>query len=371
MHEEKICEIALSLLYRNRLRAALALLDTYGTASEVWKHLGEKGMAAAWDAAEEEMEFVVQHRIGVVSCLDSAYPRRLRECPDRPLVLYSKGNVRPNEGKFVSVVGTRMASDRGKELTRQLVLDLAQLVPDVTIVSGLAYGIDIAAHRAALEAGIPTLIVPAHGLDRIYPSVHRSVAVQALESGGILTEYPCGTPPERQNFLARNRIVAGLADAVVCVESKQKGGSLVTAQMALDYNRDLFAFPGRPTDDNARGCNDLIRRQKAALIESAADLVYAMQWDVAPSCRTTQGEIPGLFSSVGSSVGNAVSLHASLSPVQRTLLDKLHEQEDGLHINVVVMETGLPYSDVSSELMMMEMQGLVKSLPGGIFRALK
>ena len=369
MHEEKIYEIALSRLYRNRLRAALTLLDAYGTASEVWKHLAEKGMAAALEKAEQEMEFVTQHHIEVVSCLDSAYPHRLRECPDRPLVLYTKGNVRPNEGKFVSIVGTRMATDRGKELTRQLVLDLAHLVPDVTIVSGLAYGIDIAAHRAALEAGIPTLIVPAHGLDRIYPSIHRPVAVQALVQGGILTEYPGGTPPERQNFLARNRIVAGLADAVVCVESKLKGGSLITAQMALDYNRDLFAFPGRPTDDNARGCNDLIRRQKAALIESAADLVYAMQWDVTPSRRVSQAEFPDLFSPTDDTGTEAVL--ATLSPVQRTLLSKLHEQEDGLHINLVVMETGLSYPDVSSELMMMEMQGLVKSLPGGIFRALK
>ncbi len=357
MHEEKIYEIALSRLYRNRIRKALTLLEQYGVASEVWKHLSEKGMADALDTAEREMAFAEQHHIRVLSCLDGDYPLRLRECPDRPLVLYSKGNVRTNEGKFVSIVGTRTATDRGKELTRQLVLDLAQLVPDVTIISGLAYGIDVAAHRAALEAEIPTLIIPAHGLDRIYPAVHRPVAVQALERGGILTEYPTGTPPERQNFVARNRIVAGLADAVVCVESKLKGGSLITAQMALDYSRDLFAFPGRPTDDNAHGCNDLIRRQKAALIESAADLVYAMQWDVAQTKHTTQTEIPDLF--------------ATLPPTQRTILDKLHEQEDGMHINLVVMETGLPYPDVSSELMLLEMQGLVKSLPGGLYRALK
>lgn len=358
MQEEQLYQIALSHLFRNRIRKGLALLAQYGSAVEAWRHIQEPKQQESLLRAERECTFIEQHQIQVLTGLDEGYPFRLRECPDRPLVLYAKGNIAPDKGKFVSIVGTRVATDRGKELTRRLVLDLAERLPDVTIVSGLAYGIDIEAHRAALDAGIPTLIVPAHGLDRIYPALHRPVAIRALGNGGLLTEYMSGTEPGRQNFVARNRIIAGLADAVVVVESKLKGGSLITAQMANDYNRDLFAFPGRPSDENAQGCNDLIRRQKAQLIESADDLIKAMLWDAENTKpKPVQTELIELFD--------------ALSPTQRTLLDKLREEEDGMHINSVVMETELPYPEVASELLMMEMQGLVKSLPGGIYRALK
>ena len=263
--------------------------------------------------------------------------------------------MRVNEGKIVSVVGTRNATDRGKELTRQLVLDLAKRVPNLTVISGLAYGIDVAAHRAAIEAGIPTIAVPGHGLDRIYPALHRNVAVAMLEHGGLLTEYVSGTRPDPWHFVARDRIIAGLADAVVVVESKAKGGALITAQMALDYDRDVFACPGRPSDEQSQGCNNLIRRQKAQLITCADDLIEAMDW--AAAAAPVQTEI--------------VEFSTPLTEVQRTLLDKLHEQEDGLHINIIVMETGMDYAQVANELMMMEMEGLVKSLPGGMVRALK
>lgn len=357
MQEELLCRIALSRLYRNRLRTALALLDHYGSAREAWRHTDEKGMQEAWERAQRESDFIERHSIQVLPADHEAYPYRLRECPDHPLLLYQKGNLNPNRGKFVAIVGTRTPTDRGKDLTYRLVRDLAAQLPDITIVSGLAYGIDIVAHRAALEADIPTLIIPAHGLDRVYPSLHRPVAVQALERGGILTEYMSETNPDKQNFIARNRIIAGVADAIVVVESKQKGGSLITAQMACDYSRDLFAFPGRPTDDNARGTNDLIRRQKAHLIESADDLIQAMSWDVNSAPKPIQTEIPDLFE--------------TLSPDQRTLLDKLHEQEEGMHINLLVMETGFDYAQASADLMLLEMQGFVRALPGGLYRALR
>ena len=201
-------------------------------------------MGEALSRAEKELAFVEKHRISTYWCQDEGYPFRLRQCPDRPLLLFGKGNMRVNEGKMVSVVGTRNATDRGKELTRQLVLDLAKRVPNLTVISGLAYGIDVAAHRAAIEAGIPTIAVPGHGLDRIYPALHRNVAVAMLEHGGLLTEYVSGTRPDPWHFVARDRIIAGLADAVVVVESKAKGGALITAQMALDYDRDVFACPG-------------------------------------------------------------------------------------------------------------------------------
>lgn len=356
MENELLYQIALSWLYRCQLRNEKALLDLYGSATEVWKHLNEEHKSEALNKAEKELEFIQKHQIKTFYYKDANYPFRLSQCPDAPVLLYGKGALRFNEGKMVSIVGTRMATDRGKELTRQLVLDLSEMVSDVTIISGLAYGIDVASHRAALEAGLPTIIIPAHGLDRIYPPLHRNVAVQALEKGGILTEYTSGTEPEKWNFVARNRIVAGMADAVVVVESKAKGGSLITAGMAVDYNREVFTFPGRATDDSSRGCNGLIRDQKAALIENAEDLVRAMQWAVEKP-KAVQTEIGGLA--------------ADMTPAQQILLGKLREEQDGIHVNMLVMETQRPYSDVVSDLMMMEMDGWVKSLPGGIYRSLK
>lgn len=356
MNDELLYQIALSRLYRWNIREERRLLEHYGTASEVWKHISVSGTAEMLAAAEKEVNFIREHHIQTYFYQDDSYPYRLKQCPDAPLLLFGKGNLDINHGKMVSIVGTRMATERGKELTRQLVLDLKEMVSDVTIISGLAYGIDIAAHKAALEAGLPTIIIPAHGLDRIYPTLHRDVAVQALRNGGILTEYTTGTEPEKMNFVARNRIVAGMADAVVIVESKQKGGSLITAGMAMDYSRDVFAFPGRATDEASHGCNQLIRDQKAALIENAEDLVRAMKWDEGRP-QPIQTEL--------------VELTETLEPVQQQLLNKLREAEDGMHVNLLVMETQLPYSDVVSNLMMMVMLGIVKDLPGGIYRALK
>ena len=305
--------------------------------------------------AEQEVEWIDEHGIKVWTLADENYPYRLRQCPDRPLLLYSKGNMHPSDGHIVSVVGTRQPTQRGKEMTENLVRQLHEQLESVTIVSGGAYGIDIAAHRAAIQCGIPTIIVPAHGLDRIYPYQHRPEAVAALERGGILTEFPSGTEPLAGYFVQRNRIVAGLADAVVVVESRERGGSLITAQMAVDYNRELFAFPGRPTDTSSAGCNKLIRCNKAALITSAEDLIDAMQWTRRnTSAQFVQTEIIGL--------------RDDLTPLQQNLLTKLQEAEEGMHINLLVMETERPYSEVASDLMMLELQGLVRSLPGGIYR---
>jgi DNA processing protein len=286
---------------------------------------------------------------------DKAYPYRLRQCPDRPPVLYSKGNVQPSDGHIVSVIGTRRPTERGREMTTALVHDLHALLPSVTIVSGGAYGIDITAHRAAIECGIPTLIIPAHGLDRIYPYQHRNDAVRALEDGGLLTEFPSGTEPFAPYFVQRNRIVAGLADAVVVVESKERGGSLITARMALDYDRELFAFPGRPSDITSDGCNALIRDTKAHLITCAEDLVQAMNWTTKTDKKQpVQTQLIGLMD--------------DLTERQQLLLTKLQEAEEGLHINLLVMETEIPYSDVASDLVLLELQGLIRSLPGGIYR---
>lgn len=354
--KELTYRIALTWHYRWTQRKARALLEQYGSAQEAFSHINDS-KEEALEHAKREVEFIQKHQLRTYYFQDKDYPFRLVECPDAPLLLYGKGNLEINKGKFVSVVGTRGATDRGKELTRNFVLELAERIPEVTIVSGLAYGIDVAAHRAALEAKIPTIIVPAHGLDRIYPSLHRSVAVAALESGGILTEYTSGTEPEAMNFVARNRIIAGLSDAVVVVESKEKGGSLITANMACDYARDLFAFPGRPSDMNSQGCNHLIQTQKAALINNADDFLQAMQWDMSKPKPAIQTELNNLFD--------------TLNETEQKLLDLLHQEEDGLHINQIVQETGTAYPQASSTLMMLEINGWVKSLPGGIYRALK
>lgn len=348
-------EIALSLLYKNRLRTVLRLMNEYGSAEKAWHSVQEPDKAAVLRRAEQEMDWIDEHAIRVWSITDQDYPYRLSQCPDKPLLLYGKGNINLSDGHFVSIVGTRRPTERGRELTEQLVRDLHDNLEKVSIVSGGAYGIDISAHRAALKYGVPTIIVPAHGLDRIYPSVHRPEAVASLENGGILTEFVSGTEPYAPNFIQRNRIVAGLADAVVVVESKEKGGSLITARMAQDYNRELFAFPGRPQDEVSRGCNQLIRKNMAALINNAEELIAAMDWKTKKNPSVPrQTEI--------------VELREDLTPNQQLLLGKLQEAEEGMHINLLVMETALDYSNVASDLVMLEIQGLVRALPGGIYR---
>ena len=348
-------DIALSLHYRTKLRTSLSLVTYYGSAEAAWLSLREPDKAACLARAEQELKWIEAHGIRVWTLADEDYPQRLRQCPDRPLVLYGKGNLNLSDGHFVSIVGTRRPTERGKELTTALVRTLHERLEHLTIVSGGAYGIDITAHRAAIECDIPTIIVPAHGLDRIYPYQHRPEAVASLTHGGLLTEFVSGTEPLAPYFLQRNRIVAGLADAVVVVESRERGGSLVTARMAVDYNRRLFAFPGRPMDATSLGCNHLIAANKAQLINDADDLIRAMQWRTRDSRpQPVQTEIIGLSE--------------NLSPLRRTLMEKLQEAEEGLHINHIVMETGFNYDEVSSELVLMEIEGLVRALPGGIFR---
>ncbi len=355
MPDTKLYDIAFGILMRTRLRKGLQLLDHYGSAEEAWHHMDEPGMDEALRRAEKEMEWMDAHGIQFWAVTDDDYPYRLNQCPDKPLVLYGKGNLHPSDGHIVSIVGTRMPTERGKEMTEALVRGLYEQLEHVTIVSGGAYGIDIAAHRAAIKYGVPTIIVPAHGLDRIYPYQHRADAIAALENGGLLTEHPSGTEPVAPLFVQRNRIVAGLADAVVVIESKEKGGSLITAKMAIDYNRDLFAFPGRPQDEVSQGCNQLIRRHEAQLISSADELIEAMQWPTKKaSSKPWQTEMIGLYE--------------ELSATQQMLLSKLQEAEDGMHINLLVMETELNYSDVASDLVLLELNGFVRSLPGGIYR---
>lgn len=356
MTQEWLNRIALIWALRNRQKYARALLDKFGCATEVIVHNPDIVNKEAFLRAEQEVRFVEQHKINTYFYQDSTYPYRLAQCVDAPLLLYSKGNLEVNPKHAVSIVGTRMPSERGKEWCRNFVLDIASKIPNTTIISGLAYGIDITAHKAALEAGLSTIIIPAHGLDRIYPSVHRNVAIAALEKGGILTEYMHGTEPERFQFVARNRIIAGMADAVIVVESKLKGGSLITAQMAQDYSRDVFALPGRYNDSLSEGCNQLIQSNRAQLIAHAEDLIAAMQWQI----DKKQPEQTIMLD----------AMH-DLTDRQQHLFNKLQEQEDGWHVNQLVIETQLSYSDIVAELMVLEVNGLVRGLPGGMWRCLE
>ena len=354
--EELKYVIALGCLHYQNARKIRGLIEGAGSAEKAWYRAEGERKAESMAHAERELEFIARHGIKTYYYTDNAYPHRLRECSDAPVLLFGKGELPLNEGKFVSVVGTRSATERGKELTRRLVLDLAAKVPNVVIISGLAYGIDVAAHRAALEAGIPTIIIPAHGLDRVYPYLHRQVAVDALAKGGILTEYPSETEPERGNFLARNRIVAGLADAVVIAESKLKGGALVTAYLACDYARNLYAFAGRPNDINSQGCNALIRSSRAMLIDSADDLIRDMQWETHRK-ETLQPEFEDLFMDMDNG--------------EKQLLQLLRKAEDGMRVDDLVIETGMDYAQVAASLMALEMNGFVKTMPGNVYRAVR
>jgi len=228
--------------------------------------------------AEKELEFVIKNNLQLLFYTDDQYPQRLTQCIDAPILLYAKGNTDFNREKVISIVGTRNETRYGQEFCRKFVHDLAVRFPEIQIISGLAYGIDIHAHRAALENGLSTVAVLGHGLDRIYPAIHRQTAVEMLQKGALLTEFPSHTNPDGHNFVKRNRIVAGMSDAVVVVESGEKGGSLITADIANSYFREVFAVPGRITDKMSSGCNRLISDNKALLLQHTDDLIAHMGW---------------------------------------------------------------------------------------------
>lgn len=311
--------------------------------------------AAAFSRAECELEFVEKNHLTCLTFHDEAYPSRLRDCEDAPLALFFKGNANLNKLKVVAMVGTRQASEYGKQFCADFVHDLAALCPDAMVVSGLAYGIDIHAHRAALAEHLSTVAVLAHGLDRIYPYVHRKTAVDMLANGGLLTEFMTDTNPDRYNFVSRNRIVAGMSDATVVVESAAKGGSLITAELAEGYHRDCFAVPGRVKDVVSVGCNQLIRDNKAVLIENAADFVQAMGW-----CDEGGEERPAAVQR---------SLFPELTDEESLVVAILARQGD-LHINTLVVEANMPIHKMSSLLFELEMKGVIKALVGGMYHLL-
>ena len=306
--------------------------------------------------AEQEIEFISKNKIQSMYFTDRDYPYRLKECADSPIMIYSKGNCDLNNGKFVGIVGTRNATETGKENCKKLIDVLRSIHPNVIIVSGLAYGIDICSHKAAIDSGMLTIGVIGHGLDRIYPAAHRPTAIKMIQNGALLTEYLSLTNPDKQNFVQRNRIIAGLCDAVVVVESGIRGGALITAELANDYNRDVFAFPGRITDEWSVGCNALIKNNKASLIESADDLLKIMNWE-----KTDSISIPIV----------QTALFQDLSEDEQGIITTLRQHPEGVQVNEMALKLVKPISKISSLLLELEFKGLVKCLPGGMYRIIK
>lgn len=303
-------------------------------------------------AAEEEIKFVNDNGISVTYFTEPDFPARLLNAPDAPILLYSRGRCNLNRSKVVSIVGTRHATPYGTRFCEMLVADLAKhFKKDLIVISGLAYGIDIAAHRAALREGVTTAAVLAHGLNTIYPAMHRSTANEIISSGGaLLTDYTSHDYISRANFLARNRIVAALADCTIVVESAEKGGAMVTASIASSYNRDIFALPGRYTDPYSAGCNHLISRNIASMLNSSEDLLKAMQWEHYENDKPS---------------GRQRELFPELSAEEQQILNYLKQQgENMVHINAIYSALKIPMSQLLGMLIDLEFKGIVTPAPG-------
>lgn len=306
-----------------------------------------------WDKqlpqAEAETDEARRRHISLLALTETDYPTWLKSLPDAPPVLFYKGTASLNAQPMISIVGTRHISEYGKDLCRHIVEQLAERLPQATIVSGLAYGVDVHAHRAALACGLPTIGVLGHGLNHLYPPSHRDTANRMTEQGGLLTEYPCATPVSRENFVQRNRIVAGLSQACIVVESARRGGALITARLAQDYGREVYACPGRLTDLHSEGCNRLIARHGAAIFTSVDDLMDDMGW--APRQPRPQ----------------QLELFPALTATEEQLRSRLVQTEQ-CSADELVTATGLKVAEVNAALIQLEMKGLVRLLAGNQYR---
>jgi DNA processing protein len=323
------------------------LLRIPGIGSGLAKYISEKSYL---DIAEKEAEYVIKNNIATYFYLDNNYPFRLRQCDDSPVLFYFKGICDLNSPKIISIVGTRNATLHGKELCDKIIAGLASGHPDLVVVSGLAYGIDITAHKAALANNLQTIGVLGHGFKTIYPSIHRSVAKEITGKGGLLTDFVSDALPERNNFLKRNRIIAGISDATLVIESGIKGGALVTADMACSYNRDVFAVPGRPDDQWSAGCNSLIKNNKAALAESSGDIEYFLNWKPEKSAPAIQR-----------------SLFSELDEGEQKIFELISKEGEAT-IDQICRTLDIPIYRLSAQLLQMEFKGVLKCYPGNIYR---
>lgn len=329
----------------NSKASQLASID--GIGSVLISKLKDKSVFAK---AEAELKYIENNEIKVSYFQDKNYPERLKHCIDGPLLLFSTGTIDFNNRKIISIVGTRKITSYGTEFCKSLISELAPLNP--IIVSGFAYGVDIVAHQAAIENDLQTIGIVAHGLDQIYPSSHKKYVSKMEQNGGFMTEYWSGTNPEKENFVKRNRIVAGISEATIVIESAIKGGSLITANLANDYNRDVFAVPGRTSDKLSLGCNNLIKTQKANLLTSAADLVYILNWDIEKTTRSVQKK-----------------LFVTLENEEQKVYDYLLKSGKEI-LDIIALECDLPIYKISGILLNMELKGVVRPLPGKLFEAI-
>ncbi len=328
--------------------STLQKIDGVGTI--LTKNIKDKSI---FDKATAELKFIEQENFQTLYFQDKLYPERLKHCIDSPLVLFQSGNIDLQNRKIISIVGTRQITSYGTEFCKKLLEDLAPLNP--IIVSGFAYGVDIIAHQTAMDLGLQTIGVLAHGLNQIYPKPHKKYVAKMEQNGGFLTEFWSTSNPERENFVKRNRIVAGMSEATIVIESAEKGGSLITAMLANDYNRDVFAVPGRTSDKLSQGCNNLIKTQRANLLTSAADIVYILNWELENDKKEAKIIQKQLF----------VSLEPEEQKIYDYLLNKGKEQMD-----TIALECDFPIFKISSILLNMELKGVVRPLPGKLFEAI-
>ncbi|MGX5820454.1 DNA-processing protein DprA [Chitinophaga lutea] len=365
MYEELHFRMALTWIPQVGDVVARELLLRFGSAGAVFKAkgrelastpgVGVQRVAAIrafnnWKDIERELRFMERAGVRPLFYADDEYPARLRHCPDAPLMLYRRGPADLSAQRMLAVVGTRRPSEYGRTVCRELVAELA--AQGVTIVSGMALGIDILAHRTALEHGLPTVGVLAHGLDMLYPPAHKATARQMMENGALLSDFPSGTALNRQHFPRRNRIVAGLCDATLVVETGTSGGSLITAELAAGYHRDVLAIPGRIGDPLSAGCLELVRRNKAALVTCAGDVLEALNWRELPVRRESAVQ---------------TSLFAALNDEQRAILRAL-EGNDALHVDEIQYQSGIAQQRIPELLLQLELDGHVQSRPGYYYR---
>ena len=364
MDNDLLYQVALTLVPNIGDVHAKALISAYGNATAVFKapkrqleNMEGIGSVRAnsiksytdFETCEKEILFIEKYKIIPLFITSENYPKRLLNCYDSPALLYYRGIADLNTSKIVSIVGTRSNSEYGKQVCEKLVADLKD--QDILIVSGLAFGIDSIAHKTALKNSLQTVGILAHGLDRIYPSQNKMLAKHMIENGGLLTDFKSGTNPDKQNFPKRNRIAAGICDALVVVESGKKGGSLITAELGNSYNKDVFAIPGRTGDTKSEGCNYLIKNNKAILITSGEDLLELMNWK--PAKKTSLKKQRELF--------------IELSPDEKIIINIL-QQKESFQIDELYLKSGLSSSSAAAALLSLEMQSVILSLPGKVYK---
>jgi DNA processing protein len=329
------------------------ILTIDGIGEFLYKNLQHKSV---FQLAENEMKFLESEAISHSCFQDEDYPERLKHCIDSPTILFHSGNINLQNRKIISIVGTRQITSYGIDFTNKLIADLAPLNP--VVVSGFAYGVDIVAHQAAMENNLQTIGVLAHGLNQVYPKTHKKYISKMEENGGFMTEFWSTSNPDRENFVKRNRIVAGMSEATIVIESAEKGGSLITANIANEYNRDVFAVPGRISDKYSAGCNNLIKTQRAHLLNSAADLVYILNWDLDEITSKSYNDKKVIQK----------QLFVSLTEEEQKIYDYLQTKNQEL-MDIIALDCDFPIFKISSILLNMELKGVVRPLPGKLFEA--